>query len=395
MRLLQDKLSRYTIPQQAKAAGIYPYFRAISSEQDPEVIINGKKVLMFGSNCYSGLLNDPRIKEAAIEATRKYGTGCAGSPFLNGTLDLHKQLEARIAEYIGKEDVMIYSTGFGVNLGVVSTLTGREDYILWDEQDHASIIEGRRLSFSKQLKYKHTDMESLEQQLQKCEPDKVKLIVTDGVFSMEGDVANLPKIVELAKKYDASVMVDEAHSIGVFGKGGRGTCDHFGVTKDVDLIMGTFSKSFASLGGFIATDKEITNYLRHHSRSYIFTASITPASTAAALKAIDIMEQEPERQDHLWKLTNMALEGFRAMGFEIGNTSTPIIPLYIRDNFLTFQITKELLDEGIFVNPVVSPAVAPQDTLIRFSLMATHTEEQIQRGLEKIQKVFRQHNLVP
>ncbi len=395
MRLLQDKLSRYTIPQQAKAAGIYPYFRAISSEQDPEVIINGKKVLMFGSNCYSGLLNDPRIKEAAIEATRKYGTGCAGSPFLNGTLDLHKQLEARIAEYIGKEDVMIYSTGFGVNLGVVSTLTGREDYILWDEQDHASIIEGRRLSFSNQLKYKHNDMESLEQQLQKCEPDKVKLIVTDGVFSMEGDVANLPKIVELAKKYDASVMVDEAHSIGVFGKGGRGTCDHFGVTKDVDLIMGTFSKSFASLGGFIATDKEITNYLRHHSRSYIFTASITPASTAAALKAIDIMEQEPERQDHLWKLTNMALEGFRAMGFEIGNTSTPIIPLYIRDNFLTFQITKELLDEGIFVNPVVSPAVAPQDTLIRFSLMATHTEEQIQRGLEKIQKVFRQHNLVP
>lgn len=395
MRLLQDKLSRYTIPQQAKAAGIYPYFRAISSEQDPEVVINGKKVLMFGSNCYSGLVNDPRIKEAAIEATRKYGTGCAGSPFLNGTLDLHKQLEARIAEYIGKEDVMIYSTGFGVNLGVVSTLTGREDYILWDEQDHASIIEGRRLSFSKQLKYKHNDMESLEQQLQKCEPDKVKLIVTDGVFSMEGDVANLPKIVELAKKYDASVMVDEAHSIGVFGKGGRGTCDHFGVTKDVDLIMGTFSKSFASLGGFIATDKEITNYLRHHSRSYIFTASITPASTAAALKAIDIMEQEPERQEHLWKLTNMALEGFRAMGFEIGNTSTPIIPLYIRDNFLTFQITKELLDEGIFVNPVVSPAVAPHDTLIRFSLMSTHTEEQIERGLEKIQKVFRSHNLVP
>lgn len=395
MRLLQEKLARYTIPQQAKAAGIYPYFRAISSEQDPEVIINGQKVLMFGSNCYSGLVNDPRIKEAAIEATRKYGTGCAGSPFLNGTLDLHKQLEARIAEYIGKEDVMIYSTGFGVNLGVVSTLTGREDYILWDEQDHASIIEGRRLSFSKQLKYKHNDMDSLEQQLQKCEPDKVKLIVTDGVFSMEGDVANLPRIVELAKKYDASVMVDEAHSIGVFGKGGRGTCDHFGVTKDVDLIMGTFSKSFASLGGFIATDKEITNYLRHHSRSYIFTASITPASTAAALKAIDIMEQEPERQDHLWKLTNMALDGFREMGFEIGNTSTPIIPLYIRDNFLTFQITKELLDEGVFVNPVVSPAVAPHDTLIRFSLMSTHTEEQIERGLEKIQKVFRKHNLIP
>ena len=236
---------------------------------------------------------------------------------------------------------------------------------------------------------------NMEAQLQKCDPDKVKLIVTDGVFSMEGDVANLPKIVELAKQYDASVMVDEAHGIGVFGKGGRGTCDHFGVTKDVDLIMGTFSKSFASLGGFIATDKEITNYLRHHSRSYIFTASITPASTAAALKAIDIMEQEPERQEHLWKLTNMALDGFRSMGFEIGNTSTPIIPLYIRDNFLTFAITSELLQEGVFVNPVVSPAVAPHDTLIRFSLMATHTESQVTQALEKLQKVFRSHNLIP
>lgn len=395
MKLLQAKLAKYTAPQEAKAAGVYPYFRAISSEQDPEVIIDGKKVLMFGSNCYSGLVNDPRIKEAAIEAIRKYGTGCAGSPFLNGTLDLHKKLERRIAEYIGKEDVMIYSTGFGVNLGVVSCLTGREDYILWDEQDHASIIEGRRLSFSQQLKYKHNDMVSLEKQLQRCEPDKVKLIVTDGVFSMEGDVANIPEIVRLAKKYDASVMVDEAHSIGVFGEGGRGTVNHFGLTKDVDLIMGTFSKSFASLGGFIATDKEITNYLRHHSRSYIFTASITPASTAAALKAIDIMIAEPERQQHLWDLTNYALEGFRSMGFEIGNTSTPIIPLFIRDDFKTFAITHDLLEEGVFVNPVVSPAVAPQDTLIRFSLMATHTKEQVTTGLEKIQKVFRKYNLVP
>lgn len=394
MKLLQQKLAQYQEPQKAKAAGIYPYFRAISSEQDPEVIINGRKVLMFGSNCYSGLVNDPRIKEAAIEATKKYGTGCAGSPFLNGTLDLHKQLEARIAEYIGKEDVMIYSTGFGVNLGVVSTLTGREDYILWDERDHASIIEGRRLSFSKHLKYKHNDMESLEQQLQRCEPDKVKLIVTDGVFSMEGDVANLPEIVRLAKKYDATVMVDEAHGIGVFGEGGRGTCNHFGVTDDVDLIMGTFSKSFASLGGFIATDKEITNFLRHHSRSYIFTASITPASTAAALKAIDIMIAEPERQAHLWELTNYALEGFRDMGCEIGNTSTPIIPLFIRDNFKTFAVTRDLLEEGIFVNPVVSPAVAPQDTLIRFSLMATHTKDQVTTALEKIQKVFRNHEII-
>ncbi len=331
MKLLQSKLAQYIEPQKAKAAGVYPYFRAISSEQDPEVTIDGRKVLMFGSNCYTGLVNDPRIKEAAIEATRKYGTGCAGSPFLNGTLDLHKELEHKIAEYIGKEDVMIYSTGFGVNLGVVSALTGREDYILWDEQDHASIIEGRRLSFSQSLKYKHNDMVSLEKQLQKCDPDKVKLIVTDSVFSMEGDVADVKGIVELAKKYDASVMVDEAHGIGVFGPGGRGVCHHFGVADDVDLIMGTFSKSFASLGGFIATDKEITNFLRHHSRSYIFTASITPASTAAALKAMEIMQSEPERQENLWELTNYALDGFRNMGCEIGHTSTPIIPLFVRD----------------------------------------------------------------
>ena len=395
MKLLQAKLAQYTAPQQAMAAGVYPYFREISSEQEPEVLIDGKKVLMFGSNCYSGLVADPRIKEAAIEATKKCGTGCAGSPFLNGTLDIHKQLERRIAEYIGKEDVMIYSTGFEVNLGVVSCLTGREDYILWDEQDHASIIEGRRLSFSTALKYKHNDMASLEKQLQKCDPDKVKLIVTDSVFSMEGDVANVPEIMKLAKKYNASVMVDEAHGIGVFGKGGRGVCNHFGVTDDVDLVMGTFSKSFASLGGFIATDKEITNFLRHHSRSYIFTASITPASTAAALKAIDIMESEPERQEHLWEITHFALDGFRNMGCEIGNTSTPIIPLFIRDDYKTYHVVRDLFDEGLFVNPVVSPAVAPQDTLIRFSLMATHSKAQVEYALDKFQKVFRKYELIP
>ena len=394
MKLLQAKLAKYDEPQKAKAAGIYPYFRAISSEQDTEVIINGKKVLMFGSNCYTGLVNHPKIKEAAIAAIKKYGTGCAGSPFLNGTLDIHKQLEARLAAFVGKEDAMIYSTGFEVNLGVVSCLTGREDYILWDEQDHASIIEGRRLSFSNSLKYKHNDMESLENQLKKCAPDKVKLIVTDGVFSMEGDVAKLPQIVELAKKYDATVMVDEAHGIGVFGRQGRGTCDHFGVSDDVDLIMGTFSKSFASLGGFIACDKTITNYLRHHSRSYIFTASITPASTAAVNAALDIMESEPERQQHLWDLTHYALEGFRNLGCELGHTETPIIPLFIRDNYMTFAITRDLLEEGIFVNPVVSPAVAPTDTLIRFSLMATHTKEQLDIALEKIGKVFRKYNLI-
>ncbi len=394
MKPLQHKLSVYDAPQKAKAAGVYPYFRAISSEQDTEVIMNGKKVLMFGSNSYMGLTNHPKVIEAAIEATKKYGTGMAGSPFLNGTLTIHKDLEARLADYVGKEDAMIYSTGFGVNLGVVSTLTGREDYIILDEQDHASIIEGRRLSFSNYLKYKHNDMESLENQLKRCEPDKVKLIVTDGVFSMEGDVANLPEIVRLAKKYNASVMVDEAHGLGVFGEGGRGTCNHFGVTDDVDLIMGTFSKSLASLGGFIATDKVITNFLRHHSRSYIFTASITPASTAAVNAALDIILAEPERQEHLWKITNYALEQFRAMGCEIGHTSTPIIPLFIRDDYKTFHVTSDLLKEGVFVNPVVTPAVAPQDTLIRYSLMATHTEEQVQRSLEAIEKVFKKYDLL-
>lgn len=394
MKPLQKKLAQYDAPQKAKALGVYPYFRAISSEQDTEVLMNGKKILMFGSNSYMGLTNHPKVIEAAVEATKKYGTGMAGSPFLNGTLDIHKQLEARLAEYVGKEDAMIYSTGFGVNLGVVSTLTGREDYIILDEQDHASIIEGRRLSFSTYLKYKHNDMASLEEQLKKCNPDKIKLIVTDSVFSMEGDVANLPEIVRLAKQYNASVMVDEAHGIGVFGEGGRGVCNHFGVANDVDLIMGTFSKSFASLGGFIATDKEITNFLRHHSRSYIFTASITPAATAAVNAALDIMISEPERQQHLWDITHFALDNFREMGCEIGHTSTPIIPLFIRDDYKTFQVTHDLLEEGVFVNPVVSPAVAPQDTLIRYSLMATHTKEQVERSLEAIRKVFKKYDII-
>ena len=394
MKLLQEKLAKYDAPQRAMAMGIYPYFREIQSDQDTEVTISGKKVLMFGSNAYLGLTNHPKVKEAAIEAVKKYGTGCAGSRFLNGTLDLHIQLEKRLAEFVGKEDAIVYSTGFQVNLGVVSCLTGREDYILWDELDHASIIEGHRLSFSTKLKYKHNDMESLEKQLQKCEPDKVKLIVTDGVFSMEGDVAKLPEIVALAKKYNASVMVDEAHGIGVFGRQGRGTCDHFGVSQDVDLIMGTFSKSFASIGGFIAADESIINYLRHHSRSYIFSASNTPAATAAANAALDIMLNEPERIQHLWDLTHYALDGFRQMGCEIGHTSTPIIPLFIRDNDLTFLIVKELFEAGIFVNPVVAPAVASEDTLIRFSLMATHTKEQLDYALETIHKVFKQHGLV-
>lgn len=394
MKLLQAKLAKYDAPQKAKAAGVYPYFRKIESEQDTEVLINGKKVLMFGSNSYLGLTNHPKVIEASVAATKKYGTGCAGSRFLNGTLDIHIALEDRLAKFVGKDEAIIYSTGFQVNLGVASCLTGREDYILWDELDHASIIEGCRLSMSKKIKYKHNDMESLEKKLQMCDPDKVKLIITDGVFSMEGDVANLPKICELAKKYNAAVYVDEAHGIGVFGNQGRGTCDHFGVTKDVDLIMGTFSKSFAALGGFIATDSVTANYLRHNSRSHIFSASITPASTAAVNAALDIMESEPERIEHLWKVTNYALDGFRNIGCEIGHTSTPIIPLFIRDNDKTFAVTRDLLEDGIFVNPVVSPAVPSQDSLIRFSLMATHTIEQVDRALECIQKVFKKYDII-
>ena len=394
MKLLQAKLARYDAPQKAKALGVYPYFREIESDQDTEVIINGKKVLMFGSNSYLGLTNHPKIKEAAIAAIKKYGTGCAGSRFLNGTLDIHVELEKRLARFVGKEEAIIYSTGFQVNLGVISCLTGREDYIIWDELDHASIIEGRRLSFSTQLKFKHNDMASLEKVLKSCPEDKVKLIVVDGVFSMEGDVANLPEIVALAKKYNAAIYVDEAHGIGVFGRQGRGTCDHFGVAQDVDLIMGTFSKSFASLGGFVATDSITANYLRHNSRSYIFSASITPASTAAVSAALDIMESEPERIEHLWEMTHYALDGFRNMGCEIGNTSTPIIPLFIRDNNQTFRITRELFDEGVFVNPVVSPAVPSDSTLIRFSLMATHTKEQLDFALDKIQKCFKRYDLL-
>ena len=388
MNLLVNKLSRYDAPQKVKALGLYPYFRVIESDQDTEVIINGKKALMFGSNAYLGLTNHPKVKAAAIAATKKYGTGMAGSRFLNGTLDIHLELEKKLADFVGKEDAIIYPTGFQVNLGVVSCVTGREDYILWDELDHASIIDGHRLSFSQKLKFKHNDMDSLEKQLQKCEPNKVKLIVVDGVFSMEGDIANLPEIVRLSKKYNANIMVDEAHSLGVLGRNGRGSCDYFDVVSDVDLIMGTFSKSLASIGGFIASSEPIINFLRHNSRSYTFSASSTPAATAAASAAIDIMINEPERIEHLWKLTNYALNGFREMGCEIGDTSTPIIPLFIRDNDKTFRVTQDLFEEGIFVNPVVAPAVAPTDSLIRFSLMATHTFEQLDFAMEKIEKCF-------
>jgi 8-amino-7-oxononanoate synthase len=377
-------MSLFDAPQKYQAAGVYPYFRAIESDQDTVVTINGKHVLMFGSNSYLGLTNHPVIKEAAIKAIEKYGTGCAGSRFLNGTLDIHIELEERLAKLVHKEEALVYATGFTVNSGVIPCLTGKDDYLLYDELDHASIIEGRRLSYSNQLKYKHNDMESLERQLKRCESDKLKLIVTDGVFSMEGDIAKLPEIVDLAKKYNASIMVDEAHTLGFFGKTGAGSCEHFGVTDDVDVIMGTFSKSLATIGGFVAADKSIINYLKHNSRTLIFSASITPASTASVIAALDVMAEETWRKDQLWANTHRALDGFRKAGFDIGKTETPIIPLFVRDNAKTFMLTRKLMDDGVFVNPVVSPAVPPEDTLIRFSLMATHTFEQIDEAIEKI-----------
>ncbi len=395
MRILQEKLSKYDLPQQIQRLGVYPYFRTIESDQDTVVVIGGKKVLMFGSNSYLGLTNHPLIKEASIKAIEKYGSGCAGSRFLNGTLDIHIELEEKLAKFVGKEEALVYATGFQVNIGVISAVTGKDDYIILDELDHASIIEGRRLSFSTALKYRHNDMSSLEKALKTCKPDKIKLIVVDGIFSMEGDIVKLPEIVELSKKYGASIMVDDAHSLGVIGKNGSGVSSHFGLTDDVDLIMGTFSKSLASIGGFIASDKETINYLKHNSRSLIFSASITPASTASVLAALDIIIREPERVEKLWTNTNYALDNLKVMGFDVGHTESPIIPLYVRDNLKTFKITKMLMDDGIFVNPVVSPAVSSDASLIRFSLMATHTFEQIDYALDKISKNAKKLQIIP
>ena len=390
MGILQEKLSKFDLPRKIIEAGIYPYFRVIESDQDTEVTIDGKKVLMFGSNSYLGLTNHPKIKEAAKTAIDKYGTGCAGSRFLNGTLDIHIELEERLAKFTGKEGALCFSTGFQVNLGVVSVLTGRNDHLLLDELDHASIIEGSRLSFSRVLKFAHNDMKSLESKLKHCTPDSLKLIVVDGIFSMEGDIVKLPEIVKLAKKYNATIMVDDAHSLGVIGKNGSGTASHFGLTDQVDLIMGTFSKSFASLGGFIASDKDTINFIKHSSRSLIFSASMTPSAAATVLAALDIMESEPERIKHLWDITNYALKGFKDAGFDTGKSESPIIPLFIRDDVKALMLTKVLLENGVFVNPVVSPGVPKEDSLIRYSLMATHTKEQVDISIEKITAAARQ-----
>lgn len=369
-------------------AGVYPYFREITSKQGTEVEMGGHRVLMFGSNAYTGLTGDERVIRAAKEALDKYGSGCAGSRFLNGTLDLHVRLEKELAAFVGKDEALCFSTGFSVNQGVLAMVVGRNDYIICDDRDHASIVDGRRLSFATQLRYKHNDMADLERLLQKLPREAVKLIVVDGVFSMEGDLADLPAIVELKHRYNCSVMVDEAHGLGVFGRQGRGVCDHFGLTREVDLIMGTFSKSLASIGGFIASDSDTINYLRHTCRTYIFSASDTPAATAAACEALHVIQDEPERIERLWQVTRYALKRYREEGFEIGETESPIIPLYVRDIDKTFMVTKLAFDNGVFINPVIPPACAPQDTLVRFALMATHTEEQVERGVQVLKKVF-------
>lgn len=395
MGQLQDKYKNYCEPQKYMDAGVYPYFREITSKQGTEVTdIDGHTILMFGSNAYTGLPNDPRVIEAGKRALDKYGSGCAGSRFLNGTLDLHVQLEKELAEFEHKDEALCFSTGFSVNAGVLAMVVGRGDYIICDDRDHASIVDGRRLSFATQLHYKHNDMQDLERVLQKLPKEAIKLIVVDGVFSMEGDLAKLPEIIELKHKYNCSVMVDEAHGLGVFGKQGRGVCDHFGVTDDVDLIMGTFSKSLASIGGFIVSDKDTINYLRHTCRTYIFSASNTPSATAAALEALHILQKEPERQEQLWAVTNYALKRFREEGFEIGETESPIIPLYVRNIDKTFMVTKLAYEAGVFINPVIPPACAPQDTLVRFALMATHTEDQVERGVQILKKIFKDQGII-
>ena len=394
MGQLQERYKNYREPQKFMEAGVYPYFREITGKQGTEVEMGGHKVLMFGSNAYTGLTGDQRIIDAAKAALDQYGSGCAGSRFLNGTLDLHVKLEKEISAFVHKDDCLCLSTGFSVNQGVLAMVVGKNDYIICDDRDHASIVDGRRLSCARRLHYKWNDMAALERVLQNLPHEAVKLIVVDGVFSMEGDLAKLPEIVELKHKYNCSIMVDEAHGIGVFGDHGRGVCDYFGLTDEVDLIMGTFSKSLASIGGFIAGDKDTINFLRHNCRTYIFSASNTPAATAAALEALHILQKEPERIEALWKVTKYALKRFQEEGFEIGETESPIIPLYVRDVEKTFLVTALAFNAGVFINPVIPPACAPQDTLVRYALMATHTEEQVERSVEILKKIFVEQGII-
>ena len=395
MNKLKEICGQYTLPQEVQAQGLYPYYRPISSGQDPLVkMADGSSVLMFGSNSYLGLSDDPRLKEAAIAAIKKYGTSCSGSRFLNGTLDIHEELEGKLAKFVGKDSAVTYSTGFQVNLGVVSSLGFRGGFTFLDSLDHACIIDGSRLGFAEVRKFAHNDMDALEAKLKLVPLDAPKLIVVDGVYSMEGDIANLPKIVELCEKYNASVMVDDAHGLGVIGENGSGTASHYGLTDKTDLIMGTFSKSFGSLGGFIAGDFEVINYLKHNSRSLIFSASMTPASVAAASKALDIMIEEPERREHLWDITRHAQKSFKERGFDTGRTQSPIIPLFVRDTMKAMAIVRMAYESGVFITPVIAPAVPENDVLIRFALMATHSREQVDEAVEKLTVIFKKVGVI-
>ena len=391
---LFEKVKNFKRAAELRALGLYPYFRTMSSAQDTEVMIEGQKVLMLGSNSYLGLTNHPKIKEASRAAIDKYGTGCAGSRFLNGTLDIHIQLEAMLARLVNKEAVLLYSTGFQVNLGVISALVGKGEYVIGDKSNHASIVEGCLLAQGKFLRFGHNDMAALENRLQTCPPEAGKLVVVDGVFSMEGDIIQLPELCRIAAEYGAAVMVDDAHAIGVLGKHGAGTASHFGVTDQVQLTMGTFSKSLASLGGFIGSDAATIDYLKHHSRPLIFSASMSPSNAAAVLAALEIMGHEPERIARLWHNTDRMKHGLRRLGFDLGNSATPILPVYCRSLMIAFQLCKRLQQEGVFVNPVVSPAVAPGRELIRISLMATHTDQQIDFALDKLGKVGKELGLI-
>ena len=393
--IIKETCAQYTVPQDVKAIGLYPYYRPISSGQDPLVkMADGSSVLMFGSNSYLGLSDDPRLKEAAIAAIRKYGTSCSGSRFLNGTLDIHEELEEKLAKFVGKQEAVTYSTGFQVNLGVVSSLGFRGGYTFLDALDHACIIDGSRLGFAEVRKFAHNDMDALEAKLKLVPIEASKLIVVDGVYSMEGDIAPLPRIVELCEKYNACVMVDDAHGLGVIGENGSGTASHFGLTDKTDLIMGTFSKSFGSLGGFIAGDHEVINYLKHTSRSLIFSASMTPAAVAAASKALDIMISEPERRENLWKVTLHAQKAFKEAGFDTGHTQSPIIPLFVRDTMKAMKIVRLAYDQGVFITPVIAPAVPENDVLIRFALMATHSIEQVDEAVEKLTAIFKEVGVI-
>jgi 8-amino-7-oxononanoate synthase len=389
-----DKCEAYTFARELRANNIYSYFRTISSPQEPVVTIEGDKVIMLGSNNYLGLTNHPDVKKAANQALARYGTGCAGSRLLNGTLDIQVELERRLARFMNADAILTFSTGYQVNLGVISCLLGRHDVAFLDSLDHASILDGVRLSFGKSLKYQHNDMEDLAGKLKRSPKEKGKLVIVDGVFSMEGDLANLPEIVKLKKQYGARLFVDEAHGLGVLGKNGRGAVEHFGVEDEVDLVMGTFSKSLAAVGGFIAGDATVVDFIRHHARSQIFSAAPPPASAAAVIAALDIVENEPDRRKQLWENTRFMKRQLQDFGFDTGDSDSPVIPIIVGDDVTTFTMAKRLQEEGVFANPVVTPAVPPGQAMIRTSYMATHRREHLDRALAALKKVGRDLDIV-